>query len=229
MKAAPKGEGAGWERARTGAAKLDPLSPRLILPVNDVTLLRGSFPMFRTLSAAIAAATLIALPAAAELEVGATAPDFTVQGFQAGEPADFNLTDALEEGPVVMFFFPAAFTSGCEAQAANFAENIAEFEALGAQVIGVTGGNTDRLSDFSTQHCASAFPVFAVADGMIGDYDAGMRMRPGWTSRTTYVIGEDQTVLLSYTDGSPYPHVDRSLEVLHAQRAPDGEGEDGED
>jgi peroxiredoxin len=185
--------------------------------------------MFRTISAAFAAAALTIAPAAAELEVGETAPDFTVEGFQGGEAVSFTLSEALEEGPVVMFFFPAAYTSGCEAQAANFAENIGLFEAYGAQVIGVTGGNTDRLSDFSEQHCASAFPVFAAADGMAGDYEV-RSMRPGWTNRTTFVIGEDASIALVYKDGSPYPHVDESLEVLAAMHAGDdseGGDEDG--
>ncbi|MEN0653986.1 MULTISPECIES: peroxiredoxin [Hyphobacterium] len=170
--------------------------------------------MFRQLLAATAFTAVMAAPAAAELQPGEAAPDFTVEGFQAGEPASFHLTEALAEGPVVLFFFPAAYTSGCEAQAASFAESIAEFEALGARVIGVTAGNTDRLAEFSTQHCASAFPVFAVADGMIGDYEAGWLLRPGWTSRTTYVIGTDQTIAMTYTEMSPYEHVDRSLTAL---------------
>ena len=170
--------------------------------------------MFRQFLTAAALTAAIAAPAAAELQPGEAAPDFTVEGFQAGEPVSFHLTEALENGPVVLFFFPAAFTSGCEAQAASFAESIAEFEALGAQVIGVTAGNTDRLADFSTQHCASAFPVFATADGMIGDYEAGLLVRPGWTSRTTYVIATDQTIALTYSEMSPYEHVDRSLAAL---------------
>lgn len=170
--------------------------------------------MFRQLLAATAFTAAIATPAAAELQPGETAPDFTVEGFRAGEPVTFHLREALEYGPVVLFFFPAAFTSGCEAQAASFAESIAEFEALGAEVIGVTAGNTDRLADFSTQHCASAFPVFAVSDGMIGDYEAGLLVRPGWTSRTTYVIAQDQTIALTYSEMSPYEHVDRALAAL---------------
>lgn len=175
--------------------------------------------MFRQLLTAAALSAIIAMPALAELEAGEAAPDFTVDGFQAGEPVSFHLAEALENGPVVLFFFPAAFTSGCEAQAASFAESIAEFEALGAQVIGVTAGNTDRLAEFSTQHCASAFPVFATADGMIGDYEAGLLVRPGWTSRTTYVIGTDQTIALTYSEMSPYEHVDRSLAALRDMQA----------
>lgn len=166
----------------------------------------------------VAASAALALSTAvfAELEPGDTAPDFTVSGFQAGEPAEFTLSEALANGPVVLFFFPAAFTGGCEAQAASFAESIDEFEALGAQVIGITAGNTDRLAEFSTQHCASAFPVFAIADGMMSEYEVGLMMRPGWTQRTTYVIGADQTIALEYTEISPYEHVDRSLAALRA-------------
>ena len=173
--------------------------------------------MRRFITAALAAAALsapLSTPAFAELEVGATAPDFTAPGYYAGEAVEFNLAAALATGPVVVFFFPAAFTSGCEAQAASFAESIEEFEALGATVIGVTGGNTDRLADFSTQHCASAFPVFEASSDIRSDYDVALTMRPGWTNRTTYVIGQDSTIALSYSEMSPYEHVDRSLAAL---------------
>jgi thioredoxin-dependent peroxiredoxin len=174
--------------------------------------------MIRTLFAASAAFALSSA-AMAELEIGEPAPDFTVEGFQAGEPASFTLSEALATGPVVVFFFPAAFTSGCEAQAASFAESIDDFEALGARVIGITAGNTDQLAEFSTQHCASAFPVFAIADGMMGEYEVRLLMRPGWTSRTTYVIDQNSTIALTYSELSPYEHVDRSLAALRALAA----------
>lgn len=171
--------------------------------------------MFRTL-VAIAAAALVSTAALADLEPGEAAPDFTVQGFQGGEPASFTLSEALNDGPVVVFFFPAAFTDGCETQAASFAESIGEFEALGARVIGITGGNTDRLADFSTQHCASAFPVFAIADGMMGDYEVRLLARPGWTERTTYVIDQNSNVVMTHNALSPYEHVDLSLAALRS-------------
>lgn len=174
--------------------------------------------MFRTLLAAIAG-LLVSAAALADLEPGEAAPDFTVDGFQAGEPVSFTLSEALSEGPVVLFFFPAAFTGGCEAQAASFAESIGEFEALGARVIGVTAGNTDRLADFSTQHCASAFPVFAIADGMMGDYEVRLLARPGWTERTTYVIDQSSNVVMTHNALSPYEHVDLSLAALHTLSA----------
>lgn len=173
----------------------------------------------RHLIASLAAVAAISAPAAAELEPGETAPDFTVEGFQGGEPVSFHLAEALETGPVVVFFFPAAFTSGCEAQAASFAEAIGEFEAEGARVIGITAGNTDRLAEFSTQHCASAFPVFAVSDGMMSDYEVGMLMRPGWTSRTSYVIDQNSTIAMTWSEMNPYEHVDRTIAAVRALNA----------
>ena len=172
--------------------------------------------MRHLLSACLAAFALSAAPAFAELDAGDVAADFTVSGFQAGEPVTFHLAQALEDGPVVLFFFPAAFTSGCEAQAAAFAEAIDEFSAAGARVIGVTGGNTDRLAEFSTQHCASAFPVFAIEDGMAGDYDARLMLRPGWTNRTSYVIDQNSTIAFAWSDMSPYEHVDQTLAAVRA-------------
>ena len=158
-------------------------------------------------------------PALAELEPGDAAADFSIEGFQAGEPVSFTLSEALQDGPVVVFFFPAAFTSGCEAQAASFAESIDLFEAEGARVIGVTAGNTDRLAEFSTQHCASAFPVFAVGDGMMRDYDVGLLMRPGWTSRTSYVIDQNSTIAFTWSQMNPYEHVDQTIAAVRALNA----------
>lgn len=158
-------------------------------------------------------------PALAELEPGDAAADFSIEGFQAGEPVSFTLSEALQDGPVVVFFFPAAFTSGCEAQAASFAESIDLFEAEGARVIGVTAGNTDRLAEFSTQHCASAFPVFAVGDGMMRDYDVGLLMRPGWTSRTSYVIDQNSTIAFTWSEMNPYEHVDQTIAAVRALNA----------
>ena len=170
----------------------------------------------RHLIASFAAVAALSAPALAELEPGEAATDFTVEGFQAGEPVSFHLSEALQDGPVVVFFFPAAYTSGCEAQAASFAESIDLFEAEGAQVISITAGNTDRLADFSTQHCASAFPVFAIGDGMMRDYEVGMMMRPGWTSRTSYVIDQNSTIAFTWSEMNPYEHVDQTIAAVRA-------------
>lgn len=159
-------------------------------------------------------ALAISAAALADLNVGDAAPELVLSGFQAGESVDFTLSDALSDGPVVAFFFPAAYTSGCEAEAALFAESIDEFNALGAQVIGLTAGNVDRLAEFSTQHCADAYPVFGVDDEIINAYEA--RMRPGgeWTGRITYVIDQDAEIAYHYASGNPSQHASNAIVAL---------------
>jgi len=168
----------------------------------------------RAFLTAAGAALALSASALADLDVGDAAPALTLEGFQGGEAVQFDLSDALTHGPVVAFFFPAAYTSGCEAEAALFAQSIAEFEALGAQVIGLTAGNTDRLAEFSTQHCASAYPVFGVTDEVIRDYD--VRLRPGgrWTGRITYVIDQESTIAFHYAEMNPSEHASRAIEAL---------------
>lgn len=170
----------------------------------------------RQLFAALAVTACIAAPAFAAPEVGDTAPLFQADGYLGGEAFHFDLETALADGPVVMYFFPAAFTSGCNVEAALFAESAAEFTAAGATLIGVTAGNTDRLSDFSEQHCASAFPVAAVDGDVISAYGVGLMLRPGWTNRTSYVIADDGTIAFKHTEGNPDRHVTLTLAALHA-------------
>src|SRR6185437_7272172 len=104
---------------------------------------------------AAAAAALISTPALAALPVGAKAPAFKAAAFQAGKPFNFDLARALKKGPVVLYFFPAAHTAGCNIEAHLFADSIDKFHAQGATVIGVTAGNVDQLAAFSTEteHC----------------------------------------------------------------------------
>ena len=101
--------------------------------------------------AAAAALVLVATPAFAALKVGDRAPDFTAPAYLAGEPFDYRLADALESGPVVVYFFPAAHTPGCNLEAHLFSEAIDDFKAAGATVIGMTAGNVDELADFSKE------------------------------------------------------------------------------
>ncbi|MEO6103963.1 MAG: redoxin domain-containing protein, partial [Pseudoxanthomonas sp.] len=127
----------------------------------------------------------------AALKVGAPAPDFSAPAYLAGEPFTFKLADALKKGPVVVYFFPAAHTSGCNLEAHLFSVAIDKFKAQHATVIGVTAGNTDELADFSkeTEHCGGKFAVAADADAKIAkEYDALLVMKPGWSDRTSYVI-----------------------------------------
>ena len=110
--------------------------------------------MSRPFLALASAAALLLAPAAASaaLAVGATAPTFATTAYQAGKPVAFDLAQAVKKGPVVLYFFPAAYTGGCNIEAQEFARSIEDFKKAGATVIGVTGGNTDRLADFSREH-----------------------------------------------------------------------------
>lgn len=118
---------------------------------------------------------LMAGPALAALKAGDAAPDFSARATLGGKEFDFSLADALKKGPVVLYFYPAAFTPGCTVEAHNFAEAMPEFQALGATVIGVSRDKIETLDKFSVEECRSAFPVAADATGAISSgYDAVM-------------------------------------------------------
>lgn len=168
------------------------------------------------------ALSALAVPALAELKPGAKAPDFTAQGFQAGKPINFSLAEARKKGPVVVYFFPAADTAGCNLEARMFAEATDEFKANGATVIGVTSGNLDKLAAFSadTEKCSGKFPVAADPDAKIaGQYDATLAVRPGWSSRTSYVISPSGEILLGYNNLAPNDHVTQTLAAVKAFKA----------
>jgi thioredoxin-dependent peroxiredoxin len=174
-------------------------------------------------TALIAGLTLAALstPAYAELKAGAKAPDFTASGFQAGKPINFSLAEARKKGPVVVYFFPAAETAGCNLEARMFAEATDEFKANGATVIGVTAGNLDKLAAFSadTEKCSGKFPVAADPQAKIAkQYDATLAVRPGWSSRTSYVISPAGEVLLGYSNLAPNEHVSQTLAAVKAYK-----------
>jgi peroxiredoxin len=178
--------------------------------------------MHRPLLALIFAAAL-ASPAFAALAPGAAAPEFTTQATLAGKAYPYDLDAALKKGPVVLYFFPAAFTSGCTAEAHDFAEAIGQYKALGATVIGVTAGNVDRLAEFSTSECRSKFPVAADPDLKIAkSYDATTIMFPGHSNRTSYVIAPDHKVIFTYSALDPSKHVELTLDALRKWRAAHG-------
>src|SRR5471032_1103942 len=143
---------------------------------------------------AVGGATLaaaLATSAFAELGVGTKAPDFSAPAYLAGQPFTFKLAYALKKGPVVVYFFPAAHTSGCNVEAHLFSEAIDKFKAENTTVIGVTAGNVDQLADFSkeTEHCGGKFPVAADPDMKIAkEYDSKLLLKPGWSDRTSYLI-----------------------------------------
>jgi peroxiredoxin Q/BCP len=176
--------------------------------------------------AAAAAATLISAPAFAALPVGAKAPEFTAPAFLAGAPFKFELAKDLKKGPVVLYFFPAAFTSGCSIEAHAFADAVDKFKAQGATVIGITAGNIDQLSKFSTdtRYCSGKFPLVADDGAAIAKtYDSTLSFGTKTvSSRTSYVIAPDDTVLLSYTDMAPEKHIDMTLDAVTKWRAAHG-------
>ena len=169
----------------------------------------------KILIAAAIAATLTIAPAAAALKVGAVAPDFTAQASLGGKEFTFALADALKKGPVVLYFYPAAFTNGCTIEAHEFAEAIDKYKALGASVIGVSHDNIATLDKFSTSECRSKFAVAADTDQLIMKaYDAVLAKKPEYANRTSYVIAPDSHVLYEYTDLDPSKHVDNTLAAL---------------
>ncbi len=113
--------------------------------------------------------SLAALPAAAALKMGATAPEFSAQASMNGKAFHYSLKNALKKGPVVVYFYPAAYTQGCEIQAHTFSENADKFKAAGATIVGVSLDSIDRLNDFSADpnYCAGKFPTASDADGKI--------------------------------------------------------------
>ncbi|MBS0456262.1 MAG: peroxiredoxin [Proteobacteria bacterium] len=174
--------------------------------------------MTKTLACA-ALALALAAPAWAALKDGDKAPDFSAPAYLAGKPFTFKLADALKQGPVVLYFFPAAHTSGCNLEAHLFSQAIDQFKALHASVIGVTAGNTDQLADFSkeTEHCSGKFPVAADAGAEIAkEYDAVLSMKPEWSNRTSYVIAPDGTIAHVYSDLDPKGHVRQTLDAVRA-------------
>jgi peroxiredoxin Q/BCP len=159
-------------------------------------------------------------PTLAALAVGAKAPDFTAQASMAGKAFPFSLSKALEKGPVVLYFFPAAFTPGCTIEAHEFAEAQPQYKALGATLIGVTAGNIDRLTEFSVSECRSKFPVAADPHAVVAkQYKSTLAIAPGHSDRTSYVIAPDGHVLLAYSNLNPDDHVAQTLAALKSWRA----------
>jgi peroxiredoxin Q/BCP len=156
----------------------------------------------------------------AALPVGSKAPDFTAEAALNGKPFTFSLADALKRGPVVVYFYPAAFTKGCTIEAHAFAETIPQFEAAGASVIGVSEDKIETLDRFSVSACQGRFPVAADRDGSIAKgFDAQMPGAPAYASRTSYVIAPDGAVLESYTARNPDGHVQKTLDAVKAFRS----------
>jgi thioredoxin-dependent peroxiredoxin len=182
-------------------------------------------PLFGTLFA-----LLIALPAFAALEAGDTAPAFEARASLAGEAFDYSLSDALNEGTVVVYFFPSAYTRGCNIQAHEFASNMEAFNAVGATVIGVSLDSIERLNDFSADpnYCAGKLAVASDSTGDISrSFDLSVRERRegavdtrgveidhGFAERTTFIVTPDGKIAETIGGISPFENVQASLEAV---------------
>jgi len=166
--------------------------------------------------------SLVMLPmnhAFAALDMGASAPDFKLPSALAGQVSEFSLSDVLKQGPVVVYFFPAAFTSGCNREAHAFAERISEFTALGATVIGISNDNLETIKMFSVQECAGKFKVASDPDStVIRAYDAKFPL-VGKAQRVSYLIGRDHKIHFAYSSlFDPDSHIDQLLRALKADK-----------
>jgi peroxiredoxin Q/BCP len=177
--------------------------------------------MKRKLLPAVLAATVSvacaawSLTAGATLKPGDTAPQFTAQASLGGKTYTYSLADQLKKGPVVLYFYPAAFTKGCTIEAHEFAEAVDEYSKYGATVIGVSHDNIDTLTKFSVSECRSKFPVAADAESkVIGAYDAGLPMHSSMANRVSYVIAPDGKIIYEYTSLSPEKHVENTLKAV---------------
>ena len=179
--------------------------------------------MRRSLVAAVTA--LIALPVLAALPNGTKAPDFSIDAALAGKGFKFTLSDALKKGPVVLYFFPKVFTSGCTAEAHDFAEATEKFTALGATVIGVSHDPIDQVTEFSTKECRDKFAVGSDADGSVmKKYDSVLLGHTDYADRTSYVIAPTGEILYSYTAMNPDKHVENTMAAVKKYQEAHGKG-----
>lgn len=165
----------------------------------------------RKLLLALIASSFAIAPAAAALKVGDKAPDFTTIGAVGGREFKLNLAAQLRKGPVVLYFFPKAFTGGCTSEAHAFSEAIRDFRKAGAQVIGMSADNLKTLHDFSKKECRSAFPVASATPETQKAYDVVWAAHPGFTTRTSYVINRKGTIVMVHDDADFSEHVAKAL------------------
>jgi thioredoxin-dependent peroxiredoxin len=176
---------------------------------------------------AVVLAAAVALPAYAALKQGDAAPDFSAQASLAGKAFSYSLASARSKGPVVVYFYPSAFTGGCNIQAHEFAQNMDKFQAAGATVIGVSLDSISRLNDFSAdpKYCAGKVPVASDADGKIaasyqlkvdpeekGAKDSrGIEIGHGFAERTTFIVSKDGKIAATIGGLTPAKNVESAL------------------
>ena len=174
--------------------------------------------MMRLVGVTLAALTFSG-PGFAALDIGDRAPEFNAEAAQGGKVYHYSLADALKKGPVVLYFFPAAYSEGCSVEAHYFAEAIPQFEALGATVVGVSGDDIDTLSKFSVQACQNKFPVASdETQTVMKSYDAVLKTRPEFANRISYVIAPNGQVMYHYMSLNPTKHVEKMLGALKSMQ-----------
>lgn len=169
---------------------------------------------FRTATAAFALAALTVTTASAELKRDAKAPLFTTRAALAGKEFGFSLKAALAKGPVVLYFYPKAFTQGCTLEANAFAEAMPQFKAAKATVIGMSADDIATLKDFSRKECRDAFPVGVSSPQISKAYDVAMAS--GLTRRTSYVIAQDGRIVAVHSNADYRDHVAKTLAAVRA-------------
>ena len=175
----------------------------------------------RRVLTALGIAAAWAMPAAAALPVGAKAPEFVTTGAIGGKPFQLSLRRALRTGPVVLYFYPKAFTKGCTLEARAFSEAADDFRKAGAQVIGLSADDLPTLKRFSVEGCRSAFPDATASPATIRAYDVAMPVVGKvvtMSNRTSYVIGRDGRIRFVHSDLDWSGHVQKTLAAVRGLR-----------
>lgn len=162
-----------------------------------------------------------AAPASAALPVGTRAPDIKTMGALGGRDFRLHLAEQLRHGPVVLYFYPKAFTKGCTLEAKAFADASPDFRKAGARVIGMSADDLPTLRKFSVEHCRSAFPVAVASAATIKAYDVSMPLVGAvstMSNRTSYVIASDGRIVMVHSDLDWKEHVAKTLAAVQALR-----------
>ncbi len=165
-----------------------------------------------------AALLALAVPAGAALAPGAMAPAFETQAAMAGKAFAYSLDKARKKGPVVVYFFPAAFTPGCTIEANQFADAVKDFKKLGATVIGAAGDDIAKLAKFSQQECRNKFPVAVATPAMIAGYDVALPLA-GRSNRTSYIVAPSGQIVYAYSNSDYRGHVPGVMAALRQWKA----------
>ena len=179
--------------------------------------------MIKPIAVLASFAMLLAAPTFAALKPGDAAPDFKAPASLGGNEFQYSLAEALKKGPVVLYFYPAAFTTACTIEAHDFADAVDAYRALGATVIGVSHDDIATLKKFSVSECRSKFVVAADKDqSIMKSYDAVLTLMPQYADRVSYVIAPDGRVIFAYKSMNPEKHVELTLDALKKWSAAKG-------